>query len=116
MKLKSIRLEIRGRSLSIMRVTRFNEIPGPRRKKVIMILSSLLLTLFLASFASLPDIKEVSKDNEIAHKTPQIKGSHGDIPPQTSEAIINKLEKQAGGVQPNSSGAVEETVGQGAPA
>jgi cardiolipin synthase len=64
-------------------------------KKVSIIFLFLLLTLFMAS-CSLPDIKEVSREAEITHKTPEIVGAKGKLPPQTSKAIIKKLEKQAG--------------------
>ncbi len=79
-----------------MSAIEFTEPLGVRWKKAIIISSSLLLTLFLASCASLPDIKKVSKDNEITHKMPEIVGSHGELPAQASKAIIKKLEKQAG--------------------
>ncbi len=45
---------------------------------------------------SLPDVREVSKDAEVTHKTPEIVGPEGKLTPETSKAIINKLEKQAG--------------------
>ena len=79
-----------------MRALGFKEFLGARWKKAFIISSSLLLTLFLATCASLPDIKEVSKDNEIDHKTPEIVGSHGELPPQASKAILKNLGKQAG--------------------
>ncbi len=64
-------------------------------KKGLIIFFSLFLALFLAGCASLPDRKEVSKVDE-THRAPEIKGPHGNLPPQTSKAIIENIEKKAG--------------------
>lgn len=56
---------------------------------------SLFLT-FLVGCASLPDIKEVSSRPEVTEKTPEIVGSHGELSPERSEAILGRLKRQAG--------------------
>ncbi len=51
---------------------------------------------FLVSCASLPNIKEVSSRPEITEKTPEIVGSHGELPPEKSKALLGRLERKAG--------------------
>jgi hypothetical protein len=68
-------------------------------KKAMGISSWLFQMLFMLLFlncASLPDIKEVSKEPGINHKTPEIVGSHGKMSPEKSKAIFERLKRQAG--------------------
>lgn len=57
---------------------------------------SLFLTFLVSCASSLPDIKEVNSRPEITQKTPEIVGSHGELPPETSKAILGRLKRQAG--------------------
>ncbi len=60
---------------------------------------SLLLVLPLASCAPLPDIKEADNQAEIDHKPPEIVGSHGELPPQKSKAILDRLKRKTGATE-----------------
>ncbi len=74
------------------------EILDAKWKKARAISFSLFL-IFFTSCAPLPDMKEVSGTPEITDKTPEIVGSHGELPSEKTEAILTRLKREAGPTQ-----------------
>ncbi len=67
--------------------------------KITGFLLGFILTLSLTGCASLADFKELDGDPRIGQKTPQIVGSKGELPTQTSKAILDRMKNESGSTE-----------------
>jgi cardiolipin synthase len=69
----------------------------PKRHEFLILFLCLYCILNLASCASLPRFKDVYQRLDIdKEETPKIIGSHGELSPKVSEAVMERLKKQVG--------------------